>query len=52
MNKRAGISKCVTSHDPSFGQVFAYLQEGLSGVESERGCTIESDHNTECAEAE
>jgi hypothetical protein len=53
MRKCAGTSKWVTPHDVSFGEeVLGYLQERLSDVESESECTIESDHNTECAEAE
>jgi hypothetical protein len=45
-------SKWVTPHNPNFGEVLGYLKEGLSDAESEIECTIENDHNTECAEAE
>jgi hypothetical protein len=53
VRKHAETSKWGTPHDPSFGgEVLGYLLEGLSDVESESECTVESDHNTECAEAE
>jgi hypothetical protein len=47
-----GELRSVTLHDPNFGEVLGYLQKGLSDVDSESECTIESGHNTESAEAE
>jgi hypothetical protein len=53
VSNRAGTSKWVTPRDSNFGEeTIGYLQEYLSDVESEGECTIESDQNTECAEAE
>jgi hypothetical protein len=49
----AGSLKWVIPHDPKFREeVLWYLQDSLSDAESESDCTTESDHNTECAEAE
>jgi hypothetical protein len=48
ISKHVGTSKLITPRDSNFGEVLGYLQKGLS--ESE--CTIESDHNMKCAEAE
>lgn len=48
-----GSSKWFVPCGPSFvAEVFGYLQEGLCSVGSESKCTIESDHDKECGEAE
>jgi hypothetical protein len=53
MSKHAGTSMWITTHDPNFGEeMVGYLQEGMSDAESESECTIKSDYNTECTEAE
>jgi hypothetical protein len=39
-------------HDPNFGEVLGYMQEGMSDNESESEHTTESDYNMECAKAE
>jgi hypothetical protein len=47
----AGTLKWVMPCDPNFREVLGYLQVDLSDIESESKCTVESDHNTDCAEA-